>query len=110
MKFKTTAKAVKAHTDAVGFGYCDVQDIMRGYEPIAYTCGVYGWNADIYHAPNNKTVVTGYRPFGREPRLTFEEVREYERKARELWSNNELAYVDKLARASELRREFFERI
>lgn len=32
--------------------------------PSWYTCGVYGWNADIYMLDFDTVIVIGYRPFG----------------------------------------------
>ena len=111
MKFKTTAKAVKEHSTPVSFGYCELQHILADYPPIAYTCGVYGWNADIYPTNSAKMIVTGYRPFGREPRLSWEQVREYDRKAAAIWSwENPEPHETKKAKVAELRREFFELI
>lgn len=34
--------------------------------PYYYTCGVYGWNADVYVLDYNTVIVSGYRPFGHE--------------------------------------------
>lgn len=50
-------------------GYCDIQALLRAAhaEPFGYTCGVYGWNADIYNISYNNdsvAIVTGYQPFG----------------------------------------------
>ena len=43
-------------------GYCDLQDIMRYNEPSYYTCGVYGWNCDIYvDYKRDIAITTGYR-------------------------------------------------
>ena len=108
MKIKTTAKNIKVNSDAVCFGYCELQDLLRGCEPFAYTCGVYGWNADIYSTNTAKTIVTGYRPFGREPKITWEQVREYNRKAAAIWSwDNPESYDQKEWKVAELRREFY---
>lgn len=43
-------------------GYCG---FIPTAEPDFYTCGVYGWNADVYKIDDNTIIVTGYRPFGR---------------------------------------------
>lgn len=64
MKFKTTKKAVNGrYRSVIRVGYCDLHYILKHLEPIAYTAGAYGWNADIYNI-NNVVIVTGYRPFG----------------------------------------------
>lgn len=33
----------------------------KGFSPIGYGCGVYGWNYDVYEA-GNVVIVAGYRP------------------------------------------------
>ena len=33
----------------------------KGFKPIGYGCGVYGWNFDIYEI-GNALIVCGYRP------------------------------------------------
>ena len=64
MKYKTTMKAVMAgYQFVISVGYCDLQNLLRFQNPIAYTCGTYGWNADIYDF-GNVAICTGYRPFG----------------------------------------------
>ena len=49
MKFKTTRKAiVNGSSNIVCAGYCDLSHLLTNHSPIAYTCGVYGWNFDVY--------------------------------------------------------------
>ena len=61
-------------------GYCDLQSLFEGVDPDCYTCGVYGWNADVF-TNGGLAVVTGYRPFGKKY-FSSEEVREWNVKAR----------------------------
>ncbi len=62
MKYRTTNKEVKSNSGyVISIPYCDAQDLLRIAEPQAYTCGVYGWNSDIYHF-GGVTISTGYRP------------------------------------------------
>lgn len=106
MKFKTTAKAVKANYDCISVSYCGLQSILRATDPAAYTCGVYGWNADIYPVGYGKAIVTGYRPFGRAPRLSYDELRAYERRADAIWGwDNKDPYELKRAKVDELLAE-----
>ena len=64
MKYKATQKSIKnGYSRVISIGYCDLQDLLSCEYPIAYTCGVYGWNANVYHF-GNTAIVTGYRPFG----------------------------------------------
>ena len=79
MKFKTTKKEINACYYAVSIGYCDLQDLLSHENAAAYTCGVYGWNADIYTF-GNVAIVTGYRPFG--IHIDYDIVNKYNKKAR----------------------------
>lgn len=64
-KIKITMKEIKEnYKNIIQVGYCEIQNLLRGQEAKYYTCGVYGWNADIYEIDNNTVIVTGYRPFG----------------------------------------------
>ena len=49
MKVKTTRKAIVNSSYNVKYaGYCDLSYLLNNHSPIAYTCGVYGWNFDVY--------------------------------------------------------------
>ena len=64
MKAKVTKKHVLSYYDNVlELGYCDLQTLLNRFSPQYYTCGVYGWNADIYII-DGMCICTGYRPFG----------------------------------------------
>lgn len=84
MKYKTTAKAIREAMRegerVVSIGYCDAQILLKHHEPIAYTCGTYGWNFDVYHV-YGLTICTGYRGM---VGPTAKNVHEYEEKARKL--------------------------
>lgn len=65
MKFKATRKMImNNYHKVIEISYCGVQHLLYHKSPIAYTCGVYGWNSDIYDLGNGVAIVTGYRPFG----------------------------------------------
>ena len=63
MKIETTMKAIRNNYAKVfRVGYCDLQYIMRYYEPDYYNAGVYGWNCDIYiDHKRDIAITTGYR-------------------------------------------------
>lgn len=80
MKYETTRKAVVAGSPRlVSVGYCDLQTLLRYHSPIAYTCGVYGWNFDVYEI-HGLTICTGYRGM---PGRTANNIRKYEQAARD---------------------------
>lgn len=61
MKYKTTRKAVvNGSANIIRAGYCSLQTLLSNHEPVAYTCGVYGWNFDVYEV-YGVTICTGYR-------------------------------------------------
>ena len=64
MKYKATKKEVMGgYVKVIRIGYCNLQYLLRGEDPVAYTSGGDGWNADIYDF-KSVAIVTGYRPFG----------------------------------------------
>lgn len=64
MKYKTTKKEVKSnYRSIIRLGAVELYYLLKFTEPVAYTSGVYGWNADVYGF-DNVAIVTGYRPFG----------------------------------------------
>lgn len=81
MKYKAKKSEIMRYYDCYSIGYCELQNLLRFELPESYTCGVYGWNADIYSI-NGYAIVTGYRPFGRS--VDYEVVRKYDRKAEKI--------------------------
>ena len=64
MSIKTTQKSVKqSYRYVIAVGYCDMQEILVGFSPIAHTERREGWAADVY-AFGDCAIVTGYAPFG----------------------------------------------
>lgn len=60
MKVKTTRKAiVNGFYNVKRAGYCELSYLLNNHSPIAYTCGVYGWNFDVYEV-YGVTICTGY--------------------------------------------------
>lgn len=87
MKFQTTRKRVMDTIPTViSVGYCDLQELLSYEEPVAYTAGRDGWNADVYNF-GYAAIVTGYRPFGN-VKPDYELVRRYERAAKDITYTN----------------------
>lgn len=108
MKFKTTRKAVKENGGIIlEVGYCDLQTLLRNVDPNAYTCGVYGWNADIYDI-DGLTIVTGYRPFGNYE--NYDLVHEYEDKARKIAKDYQVDWETRSEAVNKLLDEFIEKV
>jgi len=82
MKYRTTAKAVKAgYWKIISAGYCDLQGLLSYKSPVAYSAGVYGWNFDVYDI-NGIAICTGYRGMpSKNSNADYKLIREYEQKA-----------------------------
>lgn len=101
MKYRTTAKAVRnGYGTVYSIGYCEMQALLWYSEPVAYTCGVYGWNADVYAMPGNVAICTGYRPTGKN--ASWDLVKKYEDEARAIVDDWGIPYEQKKARVSAL--------
>ena len=108
MKFKTTKKSINGrYRSVIRVGYCDLQHLLTHLEPMSYTTGVYGWNADIYNI-NNVVIVTGYRPFGNiKPDYTI--VDKYEELAKNIYIDTK-DYTECKAKLNNLINELIEEV
>ena len=104
MKYKTTRTAIVNNCINVKCaGYCELQSLLRNHDPNAYTCGVYGWNFDIYEV-YGVTICTGYRGM---PGERLYHISDYEEKARNIWSyENRQSFEEKQKAVEELLKEF----
>ena len=104
MKYKTTRKAIVNNCINVkSTGYCELQSLLRNHDPNAYTCGVYGWNFDIYEI-YGVTICTGYRNM---PGESLKYTSEYEKKAEKIWSyENKQPFEEKQKEVEKLLHEF----
>ncbi len=106
MEFKTTERAVKDWGGVVAcFGYCELQNLLKGVDRNAYTSGVYGWNADIYDF-GGVTIVTGYRPFGKR----YISAEKYEKQADAVSCDLNLDYDKKMKKIATIRKRFIEKL
>lgn len=105
MVFKTTKKAVtNGYYKVVSIGYADLQNLLYFRNRVAYTSGVYGWNADVYDF-GNVAIVTGYRPFGNVS-VNFDMVKQYDDTAREIACNYKIPYDERKELVNMLLEEF----
>lgn len=108
MKHKTTKKAMKENYRKIIYvGYAELQQLLKCTEPIAYTAGVYGWNADIYTI-DGVAIVTGYRPFGN-IKPDYDMVHKYDMTARDIIHNG-TDYVEIKEKLDNLINEFIEEV
>lgn len=84
-------------------GYCDLSHLLNNHSPIAYTCGVYGWNFDVYEV-YGVTICTGYRNM---PGARLQKISEYEEKARAILSwEDKRPFEEKQIAVENLLKEF----
>lgn len=103
MKIKTTRKAiVNSFGNVKCAGYCDLSFLLRNHQPVAYTCGVYGWNFDVYDV-YGVTICTGYRNM---PGKRAKNMAEYEAKATAVLDNYKAPYEERCTAIEELLEEF----
>lgn len=109
MKFKTTAKAIReSYGKKLAIDYCGAQFLLSNHAPIAYTCGVYGWNFDVYDI-DGVTICTGYRGMVGKS-VNYDVLCEYENAARAAVHDSALPYEERRERVEKLLREFLEKV
>ena len=110
MKIKATRKQINyVWRNVYCAGYCDLQYIMRGYEPRYYNSGVYGWNWDAYtDAKTDAVITTGYRNMVGE-RVPNELIEKYTERAKEVikrqWTSDNVQ-----AELERIRRDFWDEL
>ena len=107
MSFKTTRKSVvnsAASKDLLSVGYCGLATLLQNHSPIAYTCGTYGWNFDVYNV-YGKTICTGYRGM---PGRRANNISEYEKRAEAIRNDWDKPYEKRMEEVEALLKEFCE--
>lgn len=110
MKVKVTKKQiVDNYCHIISVGYCDLQDLLKFKKASYYTCGVYGWNNDIYDLGCGVVIVTGYRPFGNIKASYYHLTKKYNEKAKKVYNkyyDNKIKYETKEKQIDKLLKEF----
>ena len=105
MSFKTTRKSIvnsTASKDLLSVGYCGLVTLLKNHAPIAYTCGTYGWNFDVYNV-YGKTICTGYRGM---PGRRANNIGEYEKRAEAIRNDWDKPYEKRMEEVEALLKEF----
>lgn len=106
LKAKTTKKEVlESYYNCISIGYCGAQYLLKALEPQFYTCGVYGWNADVYHIDYSTAIVTGYRPFGNLDK-DYDRLKIYNEKAGKIWADYSIPYEKQKEKVNKLLEKF----
>ena len=86
-KLRATKKDINnAFYYLIEIGYADIQYLTMFKMPAYYTCGINGWNSDVYIVNNNTAIVTGYKPFGN-IHPDYEIIKKYNGKAEKIYKN-----------------------
>lgn len=110
MKYKTTQKAIRnGYQTIIKIGYCAAQNLLNFENPIAYTSGVNGWNADIYDIGGGVAIVTGYNPFGNVS-PPYDKIKEYENRGEKIRYNNSLTWQEQREQLQRLIIEFVKEV
>ena len=107
MKFKTTSRELKnsvPNNYLFKTGYYALQELFYCEQPIAYSCGTYGWNYDVYQI-DNVYITTGYRSMVGKY-IPSELVDKYKNKASTIAYDINLTYDNKKEMLSDLIKEF----
>jgi hypothetical protein len=104
MKFKTTKKAIReGYGTILSIGYCNIQNLLKYENEIAYSTRAEGWACDYYEV-NNVCISTGYAPIGKS--VDYELQRKYDGEAEKIVCDYSIPYEDKKAKVYELLVEF----
>jgi hypothetical protein len=84
MKFKVTKKEMKASFNYIlGVGYCDLQTLLKGTNPVAYSVSQNGWACDYYEV-DNVLICTGYQPLkSKNVKVKYADISKYNELARD---------------------------
>ena len=91
MKFKTTKKAMQNNYNTIlKVGYCNIQNLLKYQEPIAYSTRAEGWACDYYKV-GNVIISEGYSPIGKP--VNYDLQQKYNNAAAKLgWEQKEEVY------------------
>lgn len=106
-KMKTTKKQImRNYSKVVCLGYCQLQEVLGFTYPRYYTCGIYGWNADIYEINPDCAICTGYKPFGN-IKADYYLIESIKKKAIKIKDNKSFKYDTKCKKLENLLLELF---
>lgn len=98
----------KRFNKIIRVGAGDMQHLLRGIEPFAYSArGDLGWACDYYQV-EGVCISSGYDCIGEE--VDWELVHEYEEKARVLWHDYTYNYMVQLDKVTKLLHELMSKI
>lgn len=107
-KAKTTRKWINANYNCISVGYCALEYLLRYQEARFYTCGVYGWNCDVYTF-GDYAITTGYRGMIDNCKYVELSASEYNKKAEKIIEANFMNYEESRKQVNKLLEEFLKK-
>jgi len=105
-KIKTSKKDMKDNLYIVGIGYCNAQQLLKAFDPIAYSAGRDGWACDYYNV-DDVIISTGYSYIdSKRTKHTYKQLKAVELKADAIWSDYSLTYKQRLSKVKRLMKKF----
>jgi len=106
MKKRITKKAARElYPHMISVGYCNLQFLLKGTDPVFYSTRREGWACDYYELPGDLCVSTGYSPIGR--KVSYDLCRAYDEKAEAVFRET-YDWDDIKGKLSELLEDFAE--
>lgn len=108
-KIKATKTEMKQNYYIIGIGYCNAHYLLKAFQPLAYSSGVYGWSCDYYDI-NDVIVSTGYSYIdNKRIKYDYEALRKLDKKASKIWNDTRIKkYQTKVKKVQKLFIEFLE--
>ena len=105
-KIKATKKEMKENLYIIGIGYCGAQNLLKAFEPIAYSSRREGWACDYYYI-DEVLISTGYSYLNnKRTKYDYEELRKIELKAGAIWSDYNITYKQRANKVKKLLIKF----
>ena len=107
MEHRATTKSIREYygKNIISIGYCGAQNLLSYQSRNCYTCGIYGWNFDVYEV-DGVAICTGYRSMPNGMSYDYKRLEFFENKAESIRRNPKIPYEQQVAMVNELLRDF----
>lgn len=112
MKFRTSIKAIRdefGKKNIISIGYCEAQSLLSFIDASAYTCGVYGWNFDMYEI-HGTAICTGYRGMPAGLEYDYNKLKELELAAEKIRADYKRPYKERKDEVEKLLIKFIDKV
>ena len=109
-KIRILDKNLRDNNDVVlKVGYCELQNFLRGLDPIYYNYNKNGWKYDVYKLDENVYICTGYAPVGNQQK-SYEFYEAFDKKADSILCSYSIPYEKRQEKLKKLRNEFVKEV